>query len=248
MLRKRTFSNFFFFRDNFMSISHQPSIREQLLVACKQGRHDLIPNLRALGADLIRFLDGCDTALHIAAQKGHTALIQVLIESKVNPNIRRSYDKATPVYLAAKNGHEEAIRTLIELNGDPNLITVRQVFTQNEVLLSPEYTPIFAAAGNGHANCVRLLIEKGADFKSLNFSGRTPLDIARGNKHEVVVKILENARKIRQESLLLEANQATTLRGLCCSRLTFLVPSKDVIPKKDKEIGNNVERLSLSNP
>jgi hypothetical protein len=278
-----------------MSIAHESSIQEQLLEACKQGRHDLIPDLLASGASLTANLEEGYTALHIAAKEGHTLLIRILIEYKANPNIYALYTRETPIFLAANFGQEDALRTLIELKGDASIITSSRSQATGKYLDDP--SPVWLAATGLHANCVRILIEKGANstikYKNktpledvcnlleflidnasiiklykIEYKGKTPLETVRNineliaclpddnqlkialkdknsdaGKQLEVVRILQNAPKIRQEALalLLETNQATTLRGLCCTQLAFLAPSKDEISQDGEEIGNNAD-------
>jgi hypothetical protein len=196
-----------------MSIAHESSIQEQFLTACQTKNHYHIPRLLESKANLDHWLDGENTALHIATMQGYTNItfIKLLILNKADPNIMTKSDWATPVFLAAKAGDEKTMRALIELGGNPNFTTIRRLENSDELL--KDRSPIFVAADNGHTDCVRTLIEKGADY-NMTSNKETPLDLARRNNHGKVVNILENAPTIRQEALFLEENQAITLVGL----------------------------------
>ena len=60
--------------------------------------------------------------LHIAAEKGHEAMVRALIESGADVNTANN-DDATPLYIAAQEGHEAMVRVLIELGADVSKTT-----------------------------------------------------------------------------------------------------------------------------
>jgi ankyrin repeat protein len=51
------------------------------------------------------------TALHVAAESGHEAVVRVLLEHKADVDARAS-GKRTALYVAARNGYEAVVRLL----------------------------------------------------------------------------------------------------------------------------------------
>ncbi|KAI0261911.1 ankyrin repeat-containing domain protein, partial [Russula aff. rugulosa BPL654] len=52
------------------------------------------------------------------------------------------------------------------------------------------YTPLHRASICGRIEIVRLLIEHGANVEAKTDEGRTPLDVARGEQREEIIKLL----------------------------------------------------------
>jgi hypothetical protein len=124
------------------------------------------------------------TPLSWAAEKGHEAVVRLLLaKDGVDPDSKDYYGR-TPLSWAAGNGHEAVARLLLAKGGvDPDS-------------KSGYYgrTPLAWAAGNGHEAVVRLLLAKdGVDPNSKdNDRERTPLAWAAENGHEAVVKLLQS--------------------------------------------------------
>ena len=60
------------------------------------------------------------TPLHLASQRGHDAVIDVLIKAGANPN-QPTVTGATPLMLAAASGHVAAVKQLVAHKADLNL-------------------------------------------------------------------------------------------------------------------------------
>ena len=117
------------------------------------------------------------TALHHAAETGHTDIVILLVKKKAN--LRAKDDKGqTALHLAAGNGHEVAVRALIEMGADANA-------KDNKIR-----TALFTAAESGHEATVQILVALGADTNVKDNVGQTPLSWAAKNGHEAVVKLL----------------------------------------------------------
>ena len=85
----------------------------------------------------------------IAAQHGHEAVVQVLIEAGANVIKALDYG-ATTLYAAAGNGHETVVRALIELGADVNKA------------MDDGWTPLYIADREGHETIVQILKDAGA--------------------------------------------------------------------------------------
>ncbi|XP_075439543.1 ankyrin repeat and SAM domain-containing protein 1A-like, partial [Ascaphus truei] len=93
-----------------------------------------------------------ETALHCAAQYGHTEVVRVLLEELTDPTMR-NHKMETPLDLAALYGRLEVVKLLI--NAHPNLLSC--CYTR-------KHTPLHLAARNGHRTVVRVLLDAAMDI------------------------------------------------------------------------------------
>jgi hypothetical protein len=107
-------------------------------------------------ADLTAVTDLGETPVYIAAERGNTECLELLIESKGNVNTSNKPSGGrganTAVYVAAQFGQLECVRVLIENKADVNAAKANGSH------------PVMQAAANGHAACVSLLINAKADI------------------------------------------------------------------------------------
>ena len=151
-----------------------------------------------------------NTPLHFAADRGHLAAYQLIMENienknpvhLISPSFQWEYlkkeelkefgtNRTTPLHLAAKNGHLSVCKLIIE-----------NVFDKNPT--GPEYgyskrinhwTPLHLAAHNGHFTVCELIINNILDKNPRDQNGWTPLHSAAQNGHlEVCQLILSNNR------------------------------------------------------
>ncbi|CAM9849786.1 unnamed protein product [Ectocarpus fasciculatus] len=87
--------------------------------------------------------------LHMAADKGHAAVITALIDAGANLDSRR-FDRATPLYMACERGHVEAVRAFLRAKADPLLVRLNAS--------RDRFIPLDAAAGKGRSLVVRELL------------------------------------------------------------------------------------------
>ena len=62
------------------------------------------------------------TPLSAAAAGGHTAIVLLLLEAGVDPNVQQAQG-FTPLHAAAQNGDVEAVRALLNAGADPSIVT-----------------------------------------------------------------------------------------------------------------------------
>lgn len=91
-----------------------------------------------------------ETALHCAAQYGHSEVVAVLLEELTDPTIRNS-KLETPLDLAALYGRLRVVKMIISAH--PNLMSCN----------TRKHTPLHLAARNGHKAVVQVLLEAGMD-------------------------------------------------------------------------------------
>ncbi|ELK36816.1 Fibronectin type 3 and ankyrin repeat domains protein 1 [Myotis davidii] len=139
------------------------------------------------------------TALMVAAQKGYTRLVKILISYGTDVNLRNGSGKDrrvdatdagsgwTPLMrVSAVSGSERVASLLIEAGADVN------------VKDKDGKTPLMVAVLNNHEELVQLLLDKGADANVRNEFGKGILDMARVFDRQNMVALLEERRN-RQE-------------------------------------------------
>lgn len=106
--------------------------------------------------------DECDETvernapLHYAVQMNLQELVNLLIERKVNPNIRNK-EHFTPLHFASKEGILEIASSLVNNNARVNPKTNRK------------WIPLHFAASKGSFEIMKLLLEKDPIFNFLSF-------------------------------------------------------------------------------
>ncbi|XP_075051854.1 ankyrin repeat and SAM domain-containing protein 1A isoform X6 [Mixophyes fleayi] len=119
-----------------------------------------------------------ETALHCAAQYGHTEVVRVLLEELTDPTMR-NHKMETPLDLAALYGRLEVVKLL--LNAHPNLLSCH----------TRKHTPLHLAARNGHRAVVRVLLDAAMDINYQTEKGSALHEAALFGKTDVVQMLLE---------------------------------------------------------
>ncbi|XP_029429885.1 ankyrin repeat and SAM domain-containing protein 1A isoform X4 [Rhinatrema bivittatum] len=118
-----------------------------------------------------------ETALHCAAQYGHTDVVKVLLEELTDPTMRNNKFE-TPLDLATLYGRLEVVKML--LNAHPNLLSCN----------TKKHTPLHLAARNGHKTVVRVLLDAGMDINYQTEKGSALHEAALFGKTDVVQILL----------------------------------------------------------
>lgn len=123
------------------------------------------------------------TSLHLAAERGHFTLVQLLLDGQadVDPS---SFWGTRPLMLAAVKGYWQIVNVLLDAGADVN---ARSVWG----------TSLMRASFAGHGTTAKLLLERGADVNAGGFrkstSGTkfvTPLQAAVDAGHQKIVMLL----------------------------------------------------------
>ncbi|XP_030334953.1 ankyrin repeat and sterile alpha motif domain-containing protein 1B isoform X1 [Strigops habroptila] len=119
-----------------------------------------------------------ETALHCAAQYGHSEVVAVLLKELTDPTIRNN-KLETPLDLAALYGRLRVVKMIIKAY--PNLMNCN----------TRKHTPLHLAARNGHKAVVQVLLEAGMDVSCQTEKGSALHEAALFGKVEVVRILLE---------------------------------------------------------
>ncbi|KAM8976006.1 ankyrin repeat and SAM domain-containing protein 1A [Pelodytes ibericus] len=119
-----------------------------------------------------------ETALHCAAQYGHTEVVRVLLEELTDPTMRNN-KLETPLDLAALYGRLEVVKLL--LNAHPNLLSCH----------TRKHTPLHLAARNGHRAVVKVLLDAAMDINYQTEKGSALHEAALYGKTDVVQVLLD---------------------------------------------------------
>ncbi|XP_072134647.1 ankyrin repeat and SAM domain-containing protein 1A-like isoform X4 [Mobula birostris] len=118
-----------------------------------------------------------ETALHCAAQYGHSDVVKVLLEELTDPTMRNNKFE-TPLDLAALYGRLEVVKML--LIAHPNLLSCN----------TKKHTPLHLAARNGQRAVVQVLLEAGMDINYQTEKGSALHEAALFGKTDVVQILL----------------------------------------------------------
>ncbi|KAI8955496.1 ankyrin unc44 [Xylaria longipes] len=151
------------------------------------------------------------TALHMAAERNHTAIIDMLVNAGA-PVEAATNKGSTPLYTASFWGSTEAVRTLLKHNvrvearnvskwtplntasREGHTEIVKWLLQSSASLEAREdknhFTPLHHAAIAGHAVIVGMLLDHGANIEIRSKDDSTPLHLAASNGHARVVELL----------------------------------------------------------
>jgi hypothetical protein len=122
------------------------------------------------------------TPLSWAAERGHEAVVKLLVERDDVAADSKDYYGRTPLSWAAGGGYEVVVKLLVKR--EDVAVNLKDRWGR---------TPLSWAAERGHEAVVKLLVERdnvAADLK--DYYGRTPLWWAARGGHEAVVKLLRS--------------------------------------------------------
>jgi len=117
-------------------------------------------------------------------RKGNLVKVQQKMEERQEKFIQYSDDdKVTPLHVAAIWGYLDIVKFLVEKGFD---INAKDAWNK---------TPLYRAVAKDHFEIAKFLIAKGADKSVKDVYGKTVLDIAKENKSQNMVELLEGGKK-----------------------------------------------------
>ena len=141
----------------------------QFLYAVQSGRHDEVARCISRGGAATgpawRYDYGY-SALHLAADRGHVRVAEVLLDRGWDLGARNDAGKR-PLHHSTEDAYLQMIHFLVRRRA---MVDCQDNFN---------YTPLHYAAVEGHATAARLLLSLGADRTIKEMNGETAKDIAK---------------------------------------------------------------------
>lgn len=157
-----------------------------LMKAVKNNDIALVRKLIKEGNNVNELDANQDAPLIIAAYKGYTEVVKMLLEAGADVSVVDPGMKATALHAAAYAGNAEAAKLLIEYK-----IDIDKQGPYNG------YTALHDAVWQNNVETAKILIEAGANLKIKSNTGQTPLEFARSGNHKEIIALIE--RKIGGE-------------------------------------------------
>lgn len=111
--------------------------------AASAGDLAKVKELLAAGVDVNSANAYGGTALAFATDKGHTAVVELLLERGADPNVKDRFYKSTPLGWAVQKGHAGIVKALLAKGAEG------------------EAEALIGAAGEGNAAIVKVVLERG---------------------------------------------------------------------------------------
>ncbi len=147
-----------------------------LQYAIRYASLETVETLIDMGCDIYHKERKGWTCLHLAARNGQPGKARLLLERGARVN--EAQDQGwNALHLAVRYGQPDTISTLLEHGIDIN--------ADNR-----GWTALHLAALNGHTDIASILLNKGAQTDRANQERKTPMDIAREEKHDRIVAII----------------------------------------------------------
>ena len=192
-----------------------PHAGSALVDAARVGNLEAAKQHLVAGADVdFRNQQGF-TPLHVAAQKGHNKVAELLIAKGANVNTSGRLIGTTPLDSAALLGHKEMVELLIDSGADinPQITTGETPLQRAEQRGHSAIAEILRKHGGkagevtlqlailkGQKDVAKSLITGGADVNAKGLLGRTPLDWAIiGGKNELAALLRKHGGKRGEE-------------------------------------------------
>eukprot|EP00743_Colponemidia_sp_Colp-15_P000979 GILK01001081.1.p1 GENE.GILK01001081.1~~GILK01001081.1.p1 ORF type:complete len:557 (-),score=106.73 GILK01001081.1:167-1837(-) len=163
----------------------QDQLNKQLVQAIKDKNTDSLQKILSQDAN-VNFYVNNSTPLHIAAEVGHSGIVEILLKAGANVNAEKADTKATPLFVACEKGHINVVKQFVSARANLN---ARGKPPKHESM-----APLHIAVLGGYTEAVKQLVSAGADANIQTDSGATPLHFASQEGKTEIVKLLLDHR------------------------------------------------------
>ena len=158
-----------------------------LMKAVKSNDLALVTELIEQGINVNELDANQDAPLIMAAHRGHTEIVRLLLEAGADVTAVDPGMQATALHAAAYAGRAEAAKLLIEYH-----IDIDKQGPYNG------YTALHDAVWQNNVETAKILIEAGADLDIKSNAGATPLEFAKSRNHREIVELIERKASTTQ--------------------------------------------------
>ena len=156
-------------------------MERELLRAASSGDVKTVATLLTRGVNPNAIDDQGNTALMVAAQKGHLTVAEALLAGGADVNAKRRIFDYTALMDAAYGGHEDIVNLLLSNGANVNARGVDGA------------SPLMLAVLQNYRAIVYALIDKGADVNATDGEGQTPLRTATFKHYTELANALKKA-------------------------------------------------------
>ena len=162
--------------------------RELLLISKKGDKEKLLELLGQSKININFQNENGWSALHFASDEGNLKIVDILIKSNINLDLKTNDEKKTALHLSVNRGYFDISKLLIE-NGAKINIRDRE---QN--------LPIHICAAQGHDEILNYILEKNSSgLKLKNVYNKSPIDLATKESTKEIIKKYLDLKKIKIE-------------------------------------------------
>ncbi len=151
-----------------------------LMQAVQDNQVDRVRRLIAQGANVDELDANGDAPLIIAAYKGYTDILRLLLEAGADVSVVDPGMKATALHAAAYAGHADAAKLLIDHG-----IDIDKQGPYNG------YTALHDAVWQNNTETARVLVEAGAALDIRSHTGETAQEFAKSGNHAEIAALIE---------------------------------------------------------
>jgi len=147
--------------------------------ASRRGKAQIVQLLIERGVSVNTKISHDITALHLACERGHVNVVQVLLDNGCSPAPAELFNLDTPLHYAAASDHDAICKLLVDSGVDINI--------QNRT----GDTPLHIAVANDRSSSTTMLLELGADLAITNHAEMTPLVVGQLAKCKAALEAMQ---------------------------------------------------------